>query len=74
MSSCPNCRKPLPRCAVCLMHMGTASGDSPLRGLTSGTRISQGTSSKTTEFDAWFAWCQMCRHGGHSKHIVDWFE
>ncbi|KAL3269121.1 hypothetical protein HHI36_008202 [Cryptolaemus montrouzieri] len=23
MSSCPNCRKPLPRCAICLMHMGT---------------------------------------------------
>lgn len=22
-SSCPNCRKPLPRCAICLMHMGT---------------------------------------------------
>lgn len=74
MSSCPNCRKPLPRCAVCLMHMGTASGDSPLRGSVGGIRNTQVTPSKTTEFDAWFAWCQMCRHGGHSKHIVDWFE
>lgn len=25
MSSCPNCRKPLPRCSLCLLHMGTAT-------------------------------------------------
>ncbi|XP_053610182.1 GATOR2 complex protein MIOS isoform X2 [Plodia interpunctella] len=26
MSSCPHCRKPLPRCGVCTLHLGTASG------------------------------------------------
>lgn len=23
--ACPGCRKPLPRCALCLVHMGTSS-------------------------------------------------
>ena len=22
----------------------------------------------------WFTWCQTCRHGGHAKHILEWFE
>ncbi|GBP16081.1 GATOR complex protein MIOS [Eumeta japonica] len=26
ISACPHCRKPLPRCAVCALHMGTAGG------------------------------------------------
>ena len=25
-------------------------------------------------FDLWFTWCNLCRHGGHSIHILDWFE
>lgn len=24
--------------------------------------------------DQWFVWCEYCRHGGHKKHISDWFE
>lgn len=24
--------------------------------------------------DLWFAWCQTCRHGGHVKHMLEWFE
>jgi len=26
------------------------------------------------KFDNWFTWCQTCRHGGHAKHIIDWFS
>ncbi|KAJ8938879.1 hypothetical protein NQ318_016083 [Aromia moschata] len=59
MSSCPNCRKPLPRCAICLMHMGTTTGESD--------------SLKLAEFDNWFTWCQTCRHGGHAGHMTQWF-
>ena len=22
----------------------------------------------------WFTWCQTCRHGGHAKHLLEWFE
>ncbi|CAG9854863.1 unnamed protein product [Phyllotreta striolata] len=60
LSSCPNCRKPLPRCTICLLYMGTNSGDI--------------SGSKSTPFDSWFSWCQTCRHGGHSAHICTWFE
>lgn len=63
LSSCPNCRKPLPRCAICLMHMGTkASG------------LVTKDNEKIIEFSHWFTWCQTCRHGGHASHIVHWFK
>ncbi|XP_057660975.1 GATOR complex protein MIOS [Diorhabda carinulata] len=60
LSSCPNCRKPLPRCAICLQYMGTTTGDC------SGT--------KNTPFELWFTWCQTCRHGGHAGHLCEWFD
>ncbi|KAJ8676074.1 hypothetical protein QAD02_011860 [Eretmocerus hayati] len=69
MSACPSCRKPLPRCAICLMHMGTVSGlqitSAPSRNEDDG---------KLTEFSNWFTWCQTCRHGGHANHITHWFQ
>lgn len=71
MSSCPNCRKPLPRCAICLMHMGTVSG---LQMTTSSVSRSEECDNKLTEFSNWFTWCQTCRHGGHADHITHWFR
>lgn len=61
--ACPSCRKPMPRCAICLVNMGTMSGLS--------------THSKTsivTKFDEWLTWCQTCRHGGHAQHMLHWFS
>ena len=26
-----------------------------------------------TSFDDWFSWCQHCMHGGHARHLIDWF-
>eukprot|EP00762_Andalucia_godoyi_P005150 ANDGO_03996.mRNA.1 WD repeat-containing protein mio len=23
--------------------------------------------------DTWFSWCQSCKHGGHVRHLVEWF-
>ncbi|EGC39299.1 hypothetical protein DICPUDRAFT_147940 [Dictyostelium purpureum] len=31
-------------------------------------------SAGSEPFDDWFTWCQTCRHGGHSQHILDWFK
>ncbi|KAM0726260.1 GATOR2 complex protein MIOS-B [Formica fusca] len=72
MTACPNCRKPLPRCAICLMHMGTVSGlqTAPSPG---GSR-SEECDSRLTEFNSWFTWCLTCKHGGHSEHIAQWFR
>ena len=22
----------------------------------------------------WFSWCQSCKHGGHIKHLMEWFK
>ncbi|EAT41422.1 AAEL006925-PA [Aedes aegypti] len=69
LSSCPNCRKPLPRCALCLLHMGTTMG-----------AISQGHAAQgqigwqSKPFSKWFSWCQTCRHGGHTEHLAEWFN
>lgn len=69
LSSCPSCRKPLPRCSLCLLHMGTTlnaglSGDGGLESI--------GWQSKP--FSKWFSWCQTCRHGGHTEHLMQWFK
>lgn len=58
LTGCPHCRKPLSRCIICLMTMGSP--------------IVENT-DKSQAFDNWFTWCQSCRHGGHSKHITNWF-
>ncbi|XP_065053231.1 GATOR2 complex protein MIOS-like isoform X2 [Rhopilema esculentum] len=67
--ACPSCRRPLPRCAVCLINMGTSS---------SHMQRQTGTKPKTdfqhNPFDNWFTWCQNCKHGGHAVHLIDWFK
>lgn len=65
LQSCPSCKKPLPRCSVCLVNMGTASGSNVLAGSESDRPVSQ--------FGEWFTWCQSCRHGGHASHLLHWF-
>lgn len=76
ITSCPNCRKPLPRCSICLLNMGSASGAYSVKaGSTSNRSIDSGSASdKLAEFANWFTWCQSCRHGGHASHIMHWFS
>ncbi|XP_038220759.1 GATOR complex protein MIOS-B [Zerene cesonia] len=61
ISSCPNCRKPLPRCGVCSLHLGTSAVGGA--GAVGGAH-----------FAGWFSWCVACRHGGHAAHLLDWFS
>ncbi|XP_028398723.1 GATOR complex protein MIOS-B-like isoform X2 [Dendronephthya gigantea] len=74
--SCNQCGKPLPRCSQCLMHMGTTSTHSEDAKKTSNG--SEGEDAvderKLNASHMWFTWCQSCRHGGHAKHILEWFE
>lgn len=66
VSSCPSCRKPLPRCAVCCMYLGTSPTDAQ-----------EGTFEERNcdkELGNWFTWCPMCQHGGHADHLAVWFE
>jgi len=70
--TCPACRKPCPRCSVCMMNMGSNSGyfAGQSHMMPSGGK----TGKKITPFGSFFSWCQTCRHGGHCDHMEDWFE
>ncbi|PIK53861.1 putative WD repeat-containing protein mio [Apostichopus japonicus] len=78
--ACYVCRKPLPRCSLCQMNMGTTSGTSkllPQRNKSSKALQSStggGDNAVKASFDVWFTWCQSCRHGGHGCHLRDWFS
>lgn len=81
MQACPNCRKPLPRCSLCLVHMGTPSGwDSTTQKTSVQEDTGEGPASASTSrrklshFSSWFTWCQTCRHGGHAHHLMEWFK
>ncbi|CAG0878625.1 unnamed protein product [Darwinula stevensoni] len=62
---CPSCWKPLPRCALCLVPMGTTLETPLLLGL---------SEKKNSAIAMWFTWCQSCRHGGHAMHMEQWFK
>lgn len=64
LSACPHCRKPLPRCSLCLLHMGTSLP----------TTTYNPTNIKSRPVSSWMTWCQSCRHGGHLVHMVQWFK
>ncbi|XP_077513332.1 GATOR complex protein mio isoform X1 [Amblyomma americanum] len=69
VTCCPHCRKPLPRCALCLTNMGTPAGSVWRSSNEQGEE-----NDKLAEFSTWFTWCQSCRHGGHAIHLMDWFR
>ncbi|CAN7998307.1 unnamed protein product [Ixodes pacificus] len=79
VSCCPSCRKPLPRCALCLTNMGTPAGSLWKKGDGDWpTRDPEGRpdpaeEEKLSGLSTWFTWCQSCRHGGHAVHLADWF-
>ncbi|EYC07131.1 hypothetical protein Y032_0072g699 [Ancylostoma ceylanicum] len=58
-SACPQCRKSYPRCCLC--------------GLSYGTPVNDYDHPAGT-FSMMFSTCLMCSHGGHTKHIISWFE
>jgi WD repeat-containing protein mio len=81
LACCPNCRKPLPRCSICMLSLGALN---PYMELTKdrsrmGPRGAAGPSSDdfsslaNLPFAEWFTWCMSCKHGGHAHHLVGWF-
>ena len=56
--------------------MGTLSGLVETKRQTSNKQRRQNMQNeqKLTPFDRFFTWCQYCHHGGHAKHILDWFS
>lgn len=82
LSCCPNCRKPLPRCAICMLPLGALNPYTELtRQRNRSARPSSGHAGTGDEslllsslpFAEWFTWCVRCKHGGHAHHMVGWF-
>ncbi|RXM29190.1 WD repeat-containing protein mio [Acipenser ruthenus] len=73
VTSCPGCRKPLPRCALCLMNMGTPVSSCPGTGK-SDEKVDLSKDKKLAQLNNWFTWCHNCRHGGHTGHMLSWFR
>ncbi|KAF9510020.1 hypothetical protein BS47DRAFT_103591 [Hydnum rufescens UP504] len=63
---CPSCQRKLPRCVICLMTIGVP--DEEARHI----ELADAISFEDTIDDA-MVFCQACRHGGHSGHMLDWF-
>jgi hypothetical protein len=84
---CPNCKKPLPRCGLCLLNMDVPissqrksmivndprAGKIDIQYLTSWNTYLNDIANMAA-FDLWFTWCISCSHGGHSIHMHEWFK
>ncbi|KAI5804438.1 hypothetical protein EDC01DRAFT_701985 [Geopyxis carbonaria] len=61
---CPHCKKSLPRCAVCLLNLGTIyykpGGE-------------ERAAEPERDYDRWFNFCLSCNHGMHAGHAKEWF-
>lgn len=82
LSCCPQCRKPLPRCAICSLSLGCLNPYMELTRDRSRSGPRGGTSLPLADdmsmlanlpFAEWFTWCMRCKHGGHAHHMVGWF-
>lgn len=66
---CPHCGSPLPRCAICLLTLGTPI---PLAAeLELGEEV-MGLLQKN--FNNKFSFCLSCNHGLHAHHAEEWFS
>ena len=72
INCCRSCRKPLPRCAICLLNLGTPIDS--VRDAMESAGLVPASVDRPFGFDLWFTWCQTCRHGGHAIHMLQWFE
>lgn len=78
-TACPSCKKALPRCALCLQHLGCPNPAelpelSSVGILPAALAEADFTPSPSSAFSHWMVWCQTCRHGGHAQHLEEWFE
>jgi hypothetical protein len=76
---CPRCRKPLPRCAICMLTLGALNPyyeltkDRPRETQQSNYAPDDLSTIANLPFAEWFSWCFRCKHGGHAHHLVGWF-
>ena len=85
LTCCPTCKKPLPRCSICLLSLGCLNPYMELqreRNQYPRNASSMDKRAMTDDlsglanipFAEWFTWCMKCKHGGHAHHLVGWFS
>lgn len=88
--SCTSCKKcSFAKCCLCLTQLGSnqilfdhkniqylnsKSRRASTTLATMGEGRTQTNALKTNPFSNWFSWCQTCRHGAHSSHLLSWFS
>ncbi|EGD76568.1 hypothetical protein PTSG_12618 [Salpingoeca rosetta] len=68
--NCQECHAPLQTCVVCATRMtinAVATGSFDV-----GSR--HGREGQAPLAPAMFTWCQVCGHGGHANHLLQWFS
>lgn len=60
---CPHCNYPLPRCAICLLPLGSMA-----------PAFEKTSADDYLLFDRWPTYCLSCNHGLHAGHAKKWFE
>ena len=71
-TACPNCKRPLPRCAVCLLWLGIPVVGSEKAEKKAEKKVT-GDINSISSIDNWFTFCMTCSHGFHVKHAKQWF-
>lgn len=71
--NCPDCLKPLPNCAICLLPVSILNPYFDVQQRKKNKNPDEDPDSEILNIDEAVVWCQTCRHGGHYKHIVEWF-
>ncbi|KRY40497.1 WD repeat-containing protein mio-A [Trichinella spiralis] len=61
-SHCEHCSFNMFRCALCSVSFG----------INAHPRSKRKDRKDPTAF--WFVWCCLCKHGGHKKHLNQWFK
>ncbi|KAJ8324593.1 hypothetical protein O5D80_006838 [Batrachochytrium dendrobatidis] len=72
-TTCQHCGKSLPRCAICCQSMG-GNMESIYSAMPALGIANDSDTEHPAKIDSWFTWCQSCKHGGHTRHILDWFK
>ncbi|KAH3902545.1 related to SEH-associated protein 4 [Saccharomycodes ludwigii] len=82
--SCSHCGAPFPRCAICLLPLGTSNLPIVIEGSVDTckmkpTSFNDGNRADLDErrrlkLNEWFSFCLSCNHGMHAGHAEEWFE
>ncbi|EAS06248.3 alpha/beta fold hydrolase (macronuclear) [Tetrahymena thermophila SB210] len=70
---CPSCCVMLPVCCVCLLSCELVNPYIQFNR-NRQQQNQMGGQIENLNLEEGIVWCQSCNHGGHYKHIIEWFQ